>query len=95
MKESTISRSIIDYLNLMPNTRAIKMHSGRHQGRGEPDIVACIDGQMVCIETKRPGEHPTMIQLHKGRLWTAAGALWVEATNLGDVLDALRIEALA
>ncbi len=42
---------------------------------GEPDIVGCLRGRMVCIELKAPGKHSTKLQTARQDAWEQAGAL--------------------
>lgn len=85
MSESDISRAIIKWINAQLKCRAIKMHSNRYQGKGEPDIFASFCGRLLVIETKVPGEEPVPIQTHVLDLWRATGAIAITATSVEDV----------
>ena len=63
---------------------SIKLHSSGFQGAGEPDVIACIKGQLIAIETKRPGEHLKPIQTHRLNQWLRAGAITIVATSRED-----------
>lgn len=75
--ESTISTSIIKWINSLDNAWAIKIHSSAMTGRGTPDIAAVVEGKAIWLETKTPdkGSNTTPIQRHN--LWrlSEAGAI--------------------
>lgn len=87
MGEGYLSTRIIKWINSQPGCRAIKMHSGPHQGRGEPDIFASIRGRMMVVETKLPGKGGTITQIQRYMLqqWRSAGAMASSATTLEEV----------
>jgi len=82
VKEYGLSKQIVEWINSQPYCHARKVHSGAYDGRGEPDILACVHGRMVVIETKLPkGGKPLPIQEFKLAQWRAAGAeaFWVKS----------------
>jgi len=86
--EAHLSARIIEWINRQPRCRARKVHSSGSTGRGEPDILACIQGQMLVIETKLPkGGEPTSIQKYCLQQWRSAGAEAMSATSLRQVKD--------
>lgn len=85
--ETGLTRAILRYLNQTKNCHAIKLHADATQGKGHPDIFACVDGRAVLIEVKRPGEQPTLIQRYALGKWQHAGATVVVATSLKDVVN--------
>lgn len=61
-RESKLSRDIIKMIEHEGHF-AFKVHGGPWMMAGLPDIVACISGRFVCIETKMPdGKDPSPIQ---------------------------------
>ena len=40
----------------------LNTHSMGYQRRGVPDLIACLDGQFLALEVKRPGLEPTPLQ---------------------------------
>lgn len=52
--EARISRKIIQWFNWQPHTFAFKVHGSEFMVAGLPDIIACVYGRYVGIETKRP-----------------------------------------
>lgn len=61
-RESKLSRDIIKAIENSGHF-AFKVHGGPFMMAGLPDIVACIHGRFVCVETKMPqGGDPTPIQ---------------------------------
>lgn len=90
MSEYTLSKRIVDWINSHPYAHARKVHSGKYDGKGEPDILACINGRMVVIETKLPkGGRPLPIQEFKLAQWRAAGAIAFWVRSLAQVEEAL------
>lgn len=61
-RESKLSRDIIRAIELEGHF-AFKVHGGPWMMAGLPDIIACIGGRFVCVETKMPdGGQPSKIQ---------------------------------
>lgn len=85
MLESAISKAIIAWINDLPDGRARKVHQSAMAGKGEPDIMACVGGRCVVIETKRRGGRPTPLQAEILRRWEATGAVAFSAVSLEHV----------
>ena len=85
MKESTIQSEILEYLNNLPNCKAINNHTGGFDRTGEPDIYACLSGQFIALEVKKPGENPTKIQEKRLREWEDAKGVAGVVTSIQDV----------
>lgn len=88
--ESHLVKAIMDMIRDLPEpTHCFKVHGGKYQDVGQPDIIACIRGRFVGIEVKLPGGEPTGVQMGTLRRWEAAGALagWVD--SLGGVTELL------
>jgi hypothetical protein len=54
-KESTITTSIIKWLNTLPECYATKNHGGMYGTAGIPDVTCVYKGKAVFFEVKRPG----------------------------------------
>lgn len=71
---------------------AFNVHGGgTAQKTGQPDLICCVRGRMVCIELKQPDAkkpYPTDLQYKRLRDWRDAGALAGWATSPAEV-DAL------
>jgi hypothetical protein len=50
-----------------------KMHGNAFMLAGLPDVLVIKNGRAAWMEVKRPGEHPSKIQLHRMRELEAAG----------------------
>lgn len=87
VKESSIQKSILDYLNSLPRCRARNNHGSAFSGAGEPDITACYYGRHIEIEVKLPGERPTKLQEHTLAKWAEAGAVTLVAISVDDVKE--------
>lgn len=76
MSEAALVRQLLSYLRALPRTCARKVHGGPHQGAGEPDIDAVVDGRAVKVEAKVPGRAGTVTPLQRQVLgeWDRAGA---------------------
>jgi hypothetical protein len=74
--ETTLTRSILNFYNALPECKAIKIRNDEYQERGTPDVFSVYMGIMVVLEVKRPGipAVPTRQQAHRMRQWEAAGA---------------------
>jgi len=63
--ESTIVGNAVKWTNMQPRCWAFKTHGGMYGKSGIPDVIACINGQFLAGEFKRPwpaGTKVTMIQ---------------------------------
>ena len=86
MTEAGLSRRIINFINSQQGCKAIKIHGGSYTESGTPDIIACIRGLMILIETKLPkGGNPTRIQRLRMDQWQNSGARVLVCRNLDDV----------
>lgn len=71
-----VTTPILNYLNSIPNSKAINIHGGIYTERGTPDIIGCINGKFVAFECKRSEEEePEKIQKWRLSEWIAAGAV--------------------
>ncbi len=88
--ERSIQKSILKYLNSLPDVRAVNWHQGRMQ-KGNPDIICCRRGQLFLFEVKRPriGE---VTPLQEGIIarWRRAGAVVEIVTSVEDVRGVLK-----
>jgi Holliday junction resolvase len=91
-RESKLSRKIMDALRA-EGAFAFKIHGGPWMMAGLPDIIACVDGRFVALETKNPGEeaNTSKIQDHVHGLIRKAGGRVAVVTN---VEQALKIAGL-
>lgn len=66
--EARISRAILDALKAR-GIFAFKVHGGPTQMAGLPDILACVDGIFVGLETKTPAQRknvgPRQVRVHE------------------------------
>lgn len=60
--EGKLSRQIIEAIRAQ-NGWAFKVHGSEMQPAGLPDIIACIDGRFIGLETKMPGKEDTVTQI--------------------------------
>ena len=84
-KESAIVKAILAYLNTLPRCLARKRWGGGMGVAGEPDIDACLRGRSLQLEVKRPGQHPTLLQLKRMEEWRQAGAIVGIVTSVAEV----------
>lgn len=92
--ESKIVHEMIQYLRGLNRigplrVEVIKMHGSPYMPAGEPDILACVNGRMVRIEAKKPGEKPTPNQMASMRRWQKVGALVGWCTSVEQVKELL------
>ena len=71
-----VVKPILDYLNSLPNSKAINIHGSVFCERGTPDILGCINGRTVAFECKRDTTED-LEEIQKWRLseWMVAGAV--------------------
>lgn len=87
MLETTANRELVRRLNDIPRCKFILTQGGIK--RGDPDIIGCVVGIMVCAEIKR--KKPT--ELSKGhalqrmelRDWSEAGAISLVVNGLSAI----------
>jgi penicillin-binding protein-related factor A (putative recombinase) len=100
IKEKDIEKLILDYLQLIPQsrfwknntmgiydptTRKMRTLNGKHHARGAADILGVIQGRFVAIEVKRPkGKVSDEQELFLQSIVDAGGIAFV-AYSLGDV----------
>lgn len=75
-REVERNRRLVERLNTIPGAKFILKEAAR--GRGHPDVMGCVHGQMVVLELKRrrvgksPGTRLQRIQIEE---WRKAGAI--------------------
>jgi len=80
--EKAIVKSILAYLNGLPECLARKRWGGGMGVAGDPDIDACLRGRSLQLEVKRPGEKPTALQAKRLDEWRKAGAVVGVVTSI-------------
>lgn len=88
VSEASVVRDILERLRSEGHF-AEKMHGSGSLRRGFPDIIACIYGQFVAIEAKRPGTKTTKAQDRVLLEIRAAGGLSYVVDDpdaLGDII---------
>ena len=81
-----VVRPIIDYINSLPEGKAINIHGSPFSERGTPDVIGCISGKMVAFECKRDAlEDLEKIQKWRLSEWVAAGAVVGGVSDLWQV----------
>lgn len=88
--ESSITSSVIKYLNSLPGCRAEKL-KGSSSASGRADINACYRGRSIRIEMKTPDNKNTASkkQNHNLDKWYRAGSVVMVAYSLASVQKAL------
>lgn len=81
-----VVRPIIEYINSLPDGKAINIHGSPFSERGTPDVIGCISGRMVAFECKRDARED-LEKIQKWRLseWIAAGAIVGGVSDLWQV----------
>ena len=74
MKESTLNKSVVKWLNSLNGCHAYKRYGGPHN-RGMPDITGCLHGIRLELEGKIGSNKPTKTQAYHLAKWKAAGAI--------------------
>lgn len=91
--ESSITSSILKYLNALPYCMAEKIAGGSFQ-KGKPDIYGCWRGRMFKIEVKTPdhGNKPTPLQARHLKEWAKVGCVCFTAYSLKEVKERINEE---
>lgn len=77
---------ILNFINSLPNGKAINIHGSPYSERGTPDVIGCIGGRLVAFECKRTkDENLTKIQEWRLSEWIAAGAIVGGVSDLWQV----------
>lgn len=86
--ESSITRSILDYLNSLEGCVAEKVKGGA-SASGRADINACYRGQCLRIEVKTPDHRnkTSVKQEHNLKKWKKAGAITMVVYSLDAVKE--------
>ena len=87
-----VVQPILNYLNSLPESKAINIYGSVFSERGTPDVIGCIKGRMVAFECKRD-ETEDLEKIQKWRLseWLAAGAVVGGVSDLDHVKLILQI----
>jgi Holliday junction resolvase len=89
MKESTITKDILNYLKKIPGCFAWKEHGGGYSQAGIPDIICCYKGRFVAFEVKTETGRLSKLQEYALRQINNAGGTAVKVTSLTDVIKIL------
>ena len=92
MKESSIVKAILKYLNILPECFAWKEHGGMYGTAGLPDIIACIGGKFYGFEVKTERGKPTALQEAAMRKIRLAGGIAAVVRSVDDVKTVLNAE---
>jgi hypothetical protein len=84
MKESTLSKNYIEWLNSLPWTYAEKRLAGPGR-KGRPDITGCSHGFRLEIEVKVYDNKPTEFQIYWLKKWQSSGAIAFWGNSLEDL----------
>lgn len=84
--ESSITKSILEYLNSLPQCRAEKVQ-GSSSASGRADINACYKGHTLRIEVKTPDHknNASPKQIHNLNKWKKAGAITMVLYSKGSL----------
>jgi hypothetical protein len=89
LKESTITKKILDYLKTVPQCFAWKEHGGKYTQAGIPDIICCYKGRFVGFEVKtETGKLSKLQEVTLSRIQRAGGVA-VKVTSLEEVIRML------
>lgn len=86
--ESKLSRRIMTELT-KHGVFCFKIHGGPHMMAGLPDIIACVEGRFIGLETKLPdGGDASVIQKFVHEKIKLAGGKAIVVRSVGDALVA-------
>ena len=87
--ETKIQKQVQAYIRSIGGY-CFKVHGSIYMRAGIPDVICCIDGKFVGIETKDGDNTASELQLAHGRLINKAGGLFMVAYSVSDVEEALK-----
>lgn len=90
-RESKLSKDIIDALRI-EGCFAFKVHGSEYMMVGLPDIIVCVDGMFVGLETKNPGQERQFKKaqaLRQSQIRTAGGVAEL-VTSVDQALQIIR-----
>lgn len=74
IKESTLNKKVIDFINNLPNAYAEKQKAGP-ANPGALDVTGCINGWRVELEGKIGDNRPTKLQMATIERWKRCGCI--------------------
>ena len=86
--ETKLTKKIVQALNDIEGCRAEKLHAGP-MGMPKLDVIGAVDGKMLYLEVKTPGNRPTKRQESTMKKWSEEAK--VTATWADNVQDAVKI----
>jgi len=86
--EGKVSAAIIKMIKKRGGN-AYKVHGNEFTPRGTPDICGAYKGYSIWLETKMPGNKPTLIQWKRMRDWRASGAFTCVPYSVEDAVQML------
>lgn len=89
MTEQDIKKAIKDYLT-RNGFYWVAVKGGAHSKPGDPDLVACIEGQFVGLEAKTDEGVVEDLQVMRGVQIRRAGGHWFVVRSVEDVDDVVR-----
>lgn len=91
MKESTLARNALKYLNSLPRSLFFKYHGNPMARAGVSDLIGCLGGRFVAIELKIGNNKLTPIQQHFLTQMALAGAVAGVAYDLDDIKNIVEV----
>jgi hypothetical protein len=88
MNEATLQRKVQAACRAA-GAYCVKFHGGEYGSAGTPDILVCLLGKFIAIETKIAPEVPTAIQTYRMRQIYEAGGVAFTATSVEDATRVL------
>jgi Holliday junction resolvase len=89
--ESKLQRKILDYLDIVPRCKGIKVISANE--RGIPDIHVCYRGTYYVFEVKANQNKATALQRRQLTEYKKAGAITAIVRNVDDIKKILDVRA--
>lgn len=86
--EARLSRQIMAALKAR-GAFVFKVWGSAQMMAGLPDIIGCYRGRFIAVETKMPGEHPSVVQRHIHAKIIRAGGRVVVAHSVAEALEVL------
>ena len=89
MSEANITRGVMAYLRSVPHILVLKLHGGRYQTAGLPDLLVVKEGRAYFLEVKAPGKKPTKLQRATMDLIARSGAVVKIVSSVEDVKEVI------
>ena len=85
MSETEFKKEVLEYLNSLPRTKAIKLRGSIYMERGTPDILCVHKGVPIFLELKVGKNVASKMQERQIKEWQSSGARAMVIRNMNQL----------